>query len=283
MTTFFSGKHYSRWVAALLKPLLGGCMGGSMFQGRDSAPNVRVNIDSIPNATPRVEPLSKSGNPDTYVIRGKRYTTLKTNKGFVERGVSSWYGTKFHGRRTSSGETYNMYGMTAAHKTLPLPTYVEVTNTDNGRNIIVKVNDRGPFHNDRIIDLSYAAALKLDITKNGTGNVEIRAIDPRAPLAHRQPKSAPKATPKPTVTPTQTAAQQMYLQVGAFSSRSNAENLRNRVVSVSSSPVNISASNEQTAPVYRVRIGPLNNNQEMLQIASRLGEMGITNASIVTD
>ena len=139
--------------------------------GRTLSPN------NIKDAVPRKEPRSKYGNPESYVVMGKRYYTLKTARGYSERGVASWYGKKFHGRKTSSGEIYDMYKMTAAHKGLPLPTYVQVRNLDNGRTAVVKVNDRGPFHDNRIIDLSYAAALKLDVADKGTAFVEVRALD----------------------------------------------------------------------------------------------------------
>jgi len=135
----------------------------------------------IADATPQVEPKSKYGNPASYVVFGKRYYTKASSEGHVERGVASWYGKNFHGRRTSSGERYDMYAMTAAHKTLPLPTYARVTNVDNGRSAVVKINDRGPFYGERIIDLSYSAARKLGVVAEGTAMVEVRAIDPRHP------------------------------------------------------------------------------------------------------
>lgn len=146
---------------------------------KDSAPKKPTRVDRAEKVIPKVEPKSKYGNPKSYVVFGQRYYTLPTSKGYLEQGIASWYGTKFHGRRTSSGETYDMYAMTAAHKTLPLPTYARVTNKKNGRSIIVRINDRGPFHENRIIDLSYAAATKLGIVTMGTGLVEVRAIDPR--------------------------------------------------------------------------------------------------------
>lgn len=153
---------------------------------RDGAPNFHVNADNIPNAKPRYLPQSKYGNPESYVVKGKRYFTRSSAKGFRQRGIASWYGTQFHSRLTSSGEKYNMLAMTAAHKTLPLPTFVRVTNLKNGKSVIVKVNDRGPFKKGRIIDLSYAAAKKLDMTKTGTAPVEIVALPPfNSPRADR--------------------------------------------------------------------------------------------------
>ena len=268
---------------------IGGCASGPYHRG-DGAPNVHVNVAAIPDPVPKHEPLSPYGNPATYVVYGKTYKTLKSSKGFVERGSASWYGTKFHGRRTSSGEPYSMYAMTAAHKTLPLPTYVEVTNLDNNHRIIVRVNDRGPFHDGRIIDLSYAAAIKLGIDKTGTGRVEIRAIDPDNPAAHRVAQAAP--APPQSLTPTspdpstQTAisnTQHLYLQVGAFSSRLNAENLRSRLSQLANNPIHIFPSDDQNPPVYRVRIGPLASDLEAQQLVTRLMSAGIANASVIID
>ena len=136
---------------------------------------------AIPDAVPRVEPRSRYGNPPFYDVFGKRYYVLSSNVAYVERGVASWYGPGFHKVRTSTGEPYDMYAMTAAHKTLPLPAYVRVTNLQNGRSIVVRVNDRGPFVGNRIIDLSYTAAAKLDMLRNGTAMVEVRSIDPSVP------------------------------------------------------------------------------------------------------
>ena len=146
---------------------------------RDRAPAAgETDLSSLPDAVPQVEPKSRYGNPHSYVVYGRRYFTLPTARGFVERGVASWYGKKFHGRRTSNREFYDMYKMTAAHRTLPLPTYVSVRDLSTGREIVVRVNDRGPFLKNRIIDLSYAAATKLGIADKGTGIVEVRALEP---------------------------------------------------------------------------------------------------------
>lgn len=140
----------------------------------------RVGVIVVDGVTPRLETKSAHGNMPTYQVRGRRYHVLHSSRGYDERGVASWYGEPFHGRRTSSGETYDMHQLSAAHRTLPLPTYVEVTNLENGRQIVVRVNDRGPFHDGRIIDLSYAAARKLDIVGPGTAQVRVRALDPAA-------------------------------------------------------------------------------------------------------
>ncbi|MCB1863752.1 MAG: septal ring lytic transglycosylase RlpA family protein, partial [Gammaproteobacteria bacterium] len=163
-----------------LAALLGGC---SMTDEGDGGPVAAApDPDSIADAIPRADPKSRYGNPREYVVLGKRYRTLDSHEGYVARGMASWYGTKFHGRRTSSGEPYDMYAMTAAHKSLPLPCYVLVTNLDNGRRAVVRVNDRGPFHEGRIIDLSFLAAAKLDMLGRGTARVEVRALDPGQPI-----------------------------------------------------------------------------------------------------
>lgn len=159
------------FIVSLLLLILAGCAS----QGElDEAAIMR-----IPDAVPKFEPLAKSGNPESYVVLGQRYFTQKSARGHVERGKASWYGRPFHGRQTSSGEIYDMYAMSAAHKTLPLPTYVRVTNLENGRSIIVRLNDRGPFHADRVIDLSYTAAVKLGLKRSGTALVEVRTVEPK--------------------------------------------------------------------------------------------------------
>ncbi len=244
--------------------VLAGCAGDRYARHRDSAPPVHVSVDHIPDAVPRVEPRSKYGNPESYVVKGRRYRVRKSAAGYVARGIASWYGTKFHGYRTASGETYDMYAMTAAHRTLPLPTYVEVTNLDNGRRVVVRVNDRGPFHDNRIIDLSYAAARKLGMIETGTAPVEVRAIDPKAP---RRTASA-----RPGYT--------LYLQAGAFASRTNAERLRRRLLAVvRGHPVDTARSHRDG--LYRVRIGPLSSVELADRLAQRLSSLGITEPHVV--
>ncbi len=185
-------------LAVLLYALLvAGCTSRGVFDRGDHAPPGMVDISGIEDAVPQHEPLSRYGNPASYVVYGKRYYTKPTSKGHKERGIASWYGTKFHGQRTSSGETYDMYKMTAAHKTLPLPTYVEVKNLRNNRTIVVKVNDRGPFMHDRIIDLSFVAAAKLGIQEDGTGLVEVRALEPETPQQALQALPARQTLPQP--------------------------------------------------------------------------------------
>ena len=179
------GRVLARWVAMItIFSALASCGFFSGLQGdrvsRDGAPNKKLSSCDIQNAIPKVEARSRQGNPDTYTVRGKTYKVYQNGFGYRERGKASWYGTAFHGNLTSNGERYDMYRMTAAHKHLPLPSYVEVKNLDNGRKVVVRVNDRGPFVQGRIIDLSYAAATKLDMLKSGTARVEIAVIDPKS-------------------------------------------------------------------------------------------------------
>ena len=246
---------------------------------KDSAPRkASVDVDSVPNAVPKKEPKSKYGNPESYEVFGKRYYVMNDNKGFVQKGIASWYGKKFHGRRTSSGETYDMYAMTAAHKELPLPTYVEVTNLKNNKKIIVKVNDRGPFHENRIIDLSYTAARKLDIVANGTGLVEVRAIDSVGRVAESKPErqGAPVR-----VAYDDKKNQAFYIQVGAFGDETNADRLQQRLVSLSPEQVKVHKGNVQGREIFRVQIGPFYDVDSADALVVRLPDYGVTEHQIV--
>jgi rare lipoprotein A len=243
----------------------------TVFEPQDSAPARPIDVSSIPDAIPRPEPRSRYGNPESYVVYGKRYHTLPSSKGYSERGMASWYGTKFHGKRTSSGEPYDLYGMTAAHKTLPLPTYVKVTNLQNGRSVTVKVNDRGPFHDDRIIDLSYTAAAKLGILGKGTGKVEVRAIDTES----GNTMQLANATPATPATPAATAAQTLYLQVGAFSSEQNAKRLRNEILDQQVGEVRIVETTGNAGTFYKVQVGPFSDISEADRVARALKPLGI--------
>ncbi|MFW5450382.1 MAG: septal ring lytic transglycosylase RlpA family protein [Methylophagaceae bacterium] len=243
---------------------------------QDSAPVRKPDVANIPDAIPQDEPRSKYGNPAHYEVFGKRYYTLNTSRGYHEKGIASWYGTKFHGRRTSSGETYDMYAMTAAHKTLPLPSYVEVTNLNNGRKVIVKVNDRGPFHGNRLIDLSYSAATKLGIIGKGTGLVEVRAITAgEAPVSTAKTTSATYPSPAGPVG--------LYLQVGAFSTSASAEQLKLKLQQQIGDAVLIVPFKKPQGVLYRVRVGPLANVEYGDTLASQLVELGFNDAHIVVE
>jgi rare lipoprotein A len=251
-----------------------GCSTHKVFEPSDNAPARPRDVSGVPNAVPKAEPRSRYGNPTSYVVFGKRYHTLASSKGYRERGLASWYGTKFHGKRTSSGEPYDLYAMTAAHKTLPLPTYVEVTNLDNGRSVIVKVNDRGPFHGGRIIDLSYTAASKLGILGKGTGRVEVRAIDPRAP--DPAPADAPVLVQQDI--PAGTTDSQLFLQVGAFQNRDNAERMRSNIQAQNLGAVRIVEAGTEQGTFYKVQVGPLSDNGEADRVAQALQPLGISAA-----
>lgn len=189
----YQGRNAAALIcAALTISLISGCA------TTPKAPK-GVDLDSLPDAVPKLEPRSRTGNPESYVQSGVRYWIIPNADGYIEQGKASWYGPKFHGRRTSSGDTYDMYQMTAAHPTLPLPTYAKVVNLSNGRSVVVKINDRGPFKNNRVIDLSYAAAYKLRMVEEGTTDVEIRVINPAKP-AHANMIATTTAIPLPETT-----------------------------------------------------------------------------------
>ena len=257
-------------VLTLLIPT--GCsISPSVVDKRDGAPRGPVDIDNTPDATPRVEPLSRYGNPASYVVFGKRYHTLATSLDYREQGVASWYGTKFHGQRTSSGEPYDMYAMTAAHKTLPLPTYARVTNLENGRSIVVKINDRGPFHANRIIDLSYVAAAKLGILGNGTGLVEVLALNPGR---------SPRELPSPRVAESH---KDLYIQVGAFDNPTNAQRLREKLRTALSHSVRIQEIGTEEQTLFRVQVGPIGTLGTANALTTRLARMGIPNTHLVIE
>jgi len=288
LNQYYSKSIFSFWNAKILKYstlihkiLFNGLLvlflvscasrGNPISPGKDSAPSGYFDATNIPNAIPKIEPRSASGNPSSYVVNGKRYYVMRSSKNYRKKGIASWYGKKFHGRSTSSGEKYNMYSMTAAHKSLPLPTYVQVTNLKNKRSIIVKVNDRGPFHANRIIDLSYAAATKLNIISTGTGIVEVEVINPK------KFKKTKSTTPKKPITIRKIAATKndyiMYLQVGAFISNTNAQQLLNKLT-YKFNNVRINSDASAKSKIYRVQIGPIYSVVEADRLALKVKNMG---------
>jgi rare lipoprotein A len=258
-----------------LSIVLYACSFGSSVVSRDRGPRPgSIDVSGIPDAVPKNEPRSKYGNPPSYVVNGKRYYVMQSGRNFTEKGIASWYGEKFHGRRTSSGETYDMYAMTAAHKSLPLPSYVEVTNLENGRKIIVKVNDRGPFHENRIIDLSYTAASKLDILRNGTGWVEIRSIGVGYTTAQR--KGAPVENPQISGnTSVRLDNNGFYIQVGSFSDLENAVKMRDKLGPIARNLISINEVSVNGVNVFRVRFGPLADVTLADKIVNSLGTYGV--------
>ena len=242
-----------------------------------------ASIPELPDdAVPRREPLSKYGNGPVYEVLGRRYTVMASSNGYKERGVASLYGKKFHGNLTSNREPYDMYAMTAAHKSLPLPSYVRVRNLSNNRSVVVRVNDRGPFVHNRIIDLSYSAALKLDMIKDGTSLVEVEAISFDAPPGDRPTRQTVEA-PSPDAKTAPVSSNRVYVQVGAFGTRENAERrleaLRSR--SISTSFVLEDSKNSPT--LYRVRIGPIKGAEQYDIIVEELEILGITDPYLVTE
>lgn len=254
---------------------------------QDVAPDVELDVSKLPDPVPTYEPKSRGGNKSPYEVWGKTYHVLPTAEGYQERGGASWYGAKFHGHKTSNGETYNMYEMSAAHKSLPLPSYAKVTNLDNGRSVIVRVNDRGPFHEGRIIDLSYAAAKKLGYYSSGTANVEVEAIV-IAPDAHIKPVLAATSVPvtlKESKKKPLASGYGYFIQVGAFSTEQAAEQLKSRVDTVFESSKNkvFVTSSKDTAKVFhRVRMGPYYDLQKTEALLKQLNASKLGAPMIIT-
>jgi len=256
--------------------LLGGCTPG-VYQSpivADGPPRLaHGDLRALPDAVPRPEkPCSGCTRP--YVVGGVRYVPLATSQGYQQRGGASWYGTAFHGKPTASGEPYDMFAMTAAHKTLPLPGYVRVRNLQNGRQVIVKINDRGPFRPGRIIDLSYAAAVKLGIDKAGTAEVEVTALPVGSGVA-----SVVASPTGEVLTTTPPVAASVY-QAGAFAQLNNAINLRTRLVAAGIEPVAIVAVQVNGLPFHRVQVGPVAVALRP-QITARLRDLGLFGINLV--
>lgn len=309
-------------VAAAVAANLGGC-----FSTRPAPPPPSTGVpaaqppaaiispplspETVPDAVPRYEPRSNYGNPPFYDVFGKRYFVLSSSADYVERGVASWYGPGFHKVRTSVGEPYDMYGMSAAHKTLPLPCYARVTNLQNGRSVVVRVNDRGPFVGNRIIDLSYTAAAKLDMLRNGTAMVEVRTVGPTSPpgvvpplpsaappsivTASTQsgaarvagaapsgaaPSSAPAIAPAPI---TSVPVSALFVQAGAFADATNAERLAEKLRGGGYGKVFVRDDMIAGRRMYRVRIGPVPDVPEFDRVVAALEGVGVRDAHLALD
>lgn len=255
-------------AAGFLLLLLGGC---AMTPPRPAPPAPPppppTDAGTVPDAVPKVEPRSPQGNPAFYEVFGKRYFVMATAAGYVERGVASWYGPGFHNVRTAMGEPYDMYGMTAAHKTLPLPAYAQVTNLGNGRSVIVRVNDRGPFKDGRIIDLSRTAASKLDMLRAGTAFVEVRALTPGESA---NPVSSPPVT-------------ELFVQAGAFSTEANATRLLAQLRAQGFSKSFVREDQVGGRRIYRVRVGPIPSVPEFDKAVAQLKALGVADARLAAD
>lgn len=296
----------SAWLLVASALLLAGC--GTLRRAPEPLPPAKPGaatvadaprqLAAIPDAVPRKEPLSRYGNPETYEVFGRTYRVKRSARGHIERGTASWYGPGFHAERTSSGEPYDMYAMTAAHKTLPIPAYVRVTNLDNGRSVVVRVNDRGPFVGERIIDLSYTAAWKLDMLRQGTAPVEIRVLepgeDPPAVSTSAALSSAPTVAATVAATVAQTVAasrastpaagsigigvSSRYLQAGSFVSRANAETVIGNLAGAGIRNVVIREARVGERQVFRVQVGPLDDAIEADDMVERLRLAGVPDA-----
>lgn len=233
-------RQFGAFLCALT--LLAGCATADLPEPADGPPlGIARDLSRLPDPVPVKEPRSATGNPPSYQVMGRTYHVLDSAAGFEQTGLASWYGRKFHGRRTSSGEPYDMLALTAAHTTLPIPTYVEVINLDNQRRVIVRVNDRGPFHDGRIIDLSYAAAVKLGFAELGTARVRVASLD---------------------------AAAQIYLQLDPVPGLAEADRMRAALHKLTGKPAKVVQTSED--PPYRVHLGPLDGEQEAKRLQALL-------------
>jgi rare lipoprotein A len=268
-------------AALLLISFLAGC--GNAPQRSSSAAPTSDSVAGSGPASPAVPLRSDRGNPPFYDVLGKRYHVLPTSAGYVQRGVASWYGQDFHGLATSSGEQYDMHAMTAAHTTLPLPTWVEVTNLVNGKRVIVKVNDRGPFVDNRLIDLSYAAATELDMVRTGTTRVEVRAV--AAPLAGFRSGPIVAAAGEPVLVPAAPEApvERMFVQIGAFSQAENAERLAARLRASGFANSTVVSASDDRRRLHRVLLGPIADSGEFDQLSARLRAIGVSGSRLVVD
>lgn len=275
----------SAWI--LLAIVVAGCSTNSRYSmDTDAAPDVEFDVGNLPDPVPVYEPPSRGGNKSPYTVWGRSYHVLPTAEGYREHGGASWYGAKFHGHKTSNGEIYNMYEMSAAHKTLPLPTYVKVTNLDNGRSVVVRVNDRGPFHEGRIIDLSYAAAKKLGYYAQGTAQVEVEAItvSPSATAAQQATPPQIKSDNSDATGHTERLASGYgyFIQVGAFSSMQAAQQLKQRLDATTQQKAFVTTSNDTAKVFHRVRMGPFYDLQQARVLLQQLEQSNIGSPMIIT-
>lgn len=242
-------------------------------QRNDATPDIAgVDFSKIPEPVPKAEPRSRYGNKSPYSVNGQTYRVLPSAAGYDARGIASYYGSKFHGYKTSDLETYDMYKFSAASKVLPLPSFARVTNLENGKSVIVRVNDRGPFVPNRIIDLSLAAAVRIGIWPKGTGLVEVQGIDPAHPAA--EPPAAAAVRSQTGKTP------QLYVQVGAFGDAANAERLAARLRGLKLGPVRVVAARVDGRTLRRVQVGPLPDVAAVDRTTARLDALGLPHASV---
>lgn len=239
----------------------------------DIGPKGSFDASGVPDAIPVWEPLSRQGNASPYQVRGVTYHLADTQNGFQEVGIASWYGLKFHGELTSNGEVYNMYAMSAAHKHLPLPSYVRVTNLENGKQVVVRVNDRGPFHKGRVIDLSYAAATKLGYANKGTAKVRLELIKPLQMASGQASKQSNENLQDKIA---------HFIQVAAFASRPSAEQVSQQIASAAAiSDVFVASQESGASSVHRVRVGPFSDEKSAERVLKILKSQGYKGALII--
>jgi len=245
---------------------------------QDRAPTRVLMASEVRDVVPTAINRTMAGNRSPYEVLGKRYRVMSSEEGYFERGVASWYGEKFHGHKTSNGEIFDMYEVSAAHKSLPIPSFLKVTNLDNNRSIVVRVNDRGPFHGDRIIDLSYAAAVKLGYADRGTARVELEAIVVKGDAPRErieQPQLARVGGGK---------IANQYLQVGAYSMRGSAQEVAKQLQGLTRQPVRIEeVRSSQGQTLHRVRIGPLSDLAEVDMLKARVASANLGTPYTVSD
>ena len=274
------------WLFAIVVLVVTAC---STTPTHDRAPSHPPDLSQLPDPVPHIEPPSKYGNKSPYEVLGKIYYVLPNPQNYREYGNASWYGVKFHGRPTSSGEPYDMYQLTAAHRSLPIPSYLRVTNLENQRTVIVRVNDRGPFHSERIIDLSYAAAVKLGFADKGVAHVMVELVDGTDQIPQvASSDSGAASTPPPAVVADgapafadASASGRIFLQAGAFSSSAGAEQLRRDLRPVVGDEVHVQSPSSDRW--YRVRIGPLAQMSEALRLQALIVAAAFSKPLIVQE
>nr|WP_240616516.1 septal ring lytic transglycosylase RlpA family protein [Marinobacter fuscus] len=295
-------RMYSKsWPVLCLVAMLAGCASSPGPQpdhssrytiSQDRAPAGGFDASGLADAVPRYEEPRRAGNKSPYTVWGKSYRVLPSNDGYVQRGTASWYGEKFHGHKTSNGEVFDMYAMSAAHKSLRIPGYARVTNLDNGRSVVVRVNDRGPFHGDRLIDLSYAAAKKLGYQSRGTARVEVAAITVQPdgsmllagkPFGPEGTVAAVAAPPAPSGQAPAGADQALFVQLGAFTNRDPAETMRSRVLGVLDHPVRVREISTGSGRFHRVQVGPFQTEDDARYAQNILESRGFGQSIVLTD
>ena len=242
----------------------------------DSEPASAIDVDKLTEPTPKSEPLARYGNKSPYTVLGKTYYVLDRSKDYEQRGIASWYGQKFNGRKTSSGEIYSICDFTAAHKTLPLPSYVRVTNSRNGKSVVVRVNDRGPFHEGRIIDLSYVAAIRIGLDKTGTAPVQVELLDSWERTSS-QAKDENRAKPFKA----EHNDAEVSLQFGSFADKDNAKRLQDRLQNANIENVELDKVEVQGQSVWRVQLRALKNEQ-IADIFEKIRQLGLSKPKVIS-